>query len=78
MLRLADASVIAVVVLLLTPEDPCWGCQGAAIAGLPPRIALLLLAAPFALVGAIWMHRIVREGSEPEAFDRHWWSRTRA
>ena len=77
MLRLADASVIAVVVLLLTPEDPSWGAQPS-IAGLPSRIVLLLLALPVALIGATWMHRIAREGSEPEAFDQHWWSRTRA
>ena len=74
MLRLADASVIAVVVLLLTPGDPSWGAEPS-IAGLPSRIALLLLALPVALIGATWMHRIAREGSEPEAFDQHWWSR---
>jgi hypothetical protein len=74
MLRLADLSVIAVVVLLLTSGDPSWGAEPS-IAGLPSRIVLLLLAAPLALVGAIWMHRIAREGSEPEAFDQHWWAR---
>jgi hypothetical protein len=78
MLLLADVSVIALVLILLPLEDPCWGCQEAAIAGLPSRIVLFLLAAPLALVGAIWMHRIAREGSEPDAFDQHWWSRTRA
>jgi hypothetical protein len=74
MLRLADVSVIAVVVLLLTPADPSWGMEPS-IAGLPSRIVLLLLALPVALIGATWMHRIAREGSEPEAFDQHWWSR---
>jgi hypothetical protein len=74
MLRLADASVIGVVVLLLTPGDPTWGAEPS-IAGLPPRIVALLLALPVALIGATWMHRIAREGSEPEAFDQHWWSR---
>lgn len=77
MLLLADVSVMALVVLLLVPEDPCWGCQTVSIAGLPLQIVLFLLSGPLALIGAIWMHRIAREGSEPESFDRHWWSRTR-
>ena len=76
MLRLADASVIAVVVLLLMPVDPGWGGEPSMV-GLPSRIVLLVLALSIALIGATWMHRIARESSEPEAFDQHWWSRTR-
>jgi hypothetical protein len=75
MLLLAYASVLGVL-LLLGPEPPHFGGHTyVSVAGLPPRMLMALVAGPLALTGTIWMHRILREGSEPESNDHHWWSR---
>lgn len=44
-------------------------------AGLPANLVVIAVGLAMAIGGRIWLELIVRENWEPDAYDRHWWSR---